>query len=378
MGAFLDKPAVEKENHSGSCDRLSYALAAMQGWRTEMEVGLEFVNILTSTPTFKEGDKTPEHLSKSLRQAHFAMDEYLKEKFPSLLTGEDRSGTTAVSAFVTPTHIIIANCGDSRAVLCSDGGVKFGSNDHKPTNDEETKRITAAEGQVVLGRVNGNLAVSRALGDFVYKDVDALPAEKQKVSPEPDMTTFERSEKDEFLVLACDGIWDVMSNEAAYTFVCNQFKAGYTPTETCNRLLDYCLSLGSKDNMSAVVVKFAAAPEKVEGFKAPEEIPDPNQGADRESPTPQGHVVGIETILSAIMQGGATVSSSPGEDGEGDGPVVEQVTDGDDSTEDSKGDNDNNDTSNGDSDEQSRADTSASAEHKGASEATDGSDKNES
>jgi serine/threonine protein phosphatase PrpC len=132
---------------------------------------------------------------------------------------EDHSGSTAVTAFVTPTHIVVANCGDSRALLVgSDGSALFASEDHKPYSDEEKRRIEGAGGTVSMKRVNGDLAVSRALGDFVYKqnkpDGSTLaPPDNQQVSCIPEVTIIERRADMAFLLLCCDGIWDVMTNE---------------------------------------------------------------------------------------------------------------------------------------------------------------------
>lgn len=75
-----------------------------------------------------------------------------------------------------------------------------------------------------MGRVCGNLAVSRSLADFQYKDRADLPADKQKVTAASDMTTIARDASDEFLLLCCDGIWDVMSNEDAVEFVSTHLK----------------------------------------------------------------------------------------------------------------------------------------------------------
>ncbi len=132
----------------------------------------------------------------------------------------DRSGSTAITAFVTPDHIIVANCGDSRCVLARDGGAIPLSTDHKPVNvisvsiyypqPSERDRINAAGGTVMAGRVRGDLAVSRALGDFPFKCNDSLPPEKQMVSPEPQILVIDRAEKDEYLMFACDGIWDAI------------------------------------------------------------------------------------------------------------------------------------------------------------------------
>ena len=86
------------------------------------------------------------------------------------------------------------NIGDSRSVLCSSNQVKFATLDHKPTNADERARIEAAGGHVTQGRVNGQLAVSRALGDFELKYREDLDATKQLVSPEPVMDVIERNQ----------------------------------------------------------------------------------------------------------------------------------------------------------------------------------------
>ena len=110
-------------------------------------------------------------------------------------------------------------------------------------------------------RVDGNLAVSRGLGDFEYKQGRALPQNQQKVSCQPDVKIVARNvHKDELLVLACDGIWDVMSNEQC----CQELRKILMEGETrmglvAEELLDECLCRGSKDNMSAIVVAFPAA-----------------------------------------------------------------------------------------------------------------------
>ena len=70
-----------------------------------------------------------------------------------------------------------------------------------------------------MGRVDGSLAVSRALGDFSFKDRPDLPQEQQKVSAEPDIEIHARDPADQLLCLACDGVWDVKTNEACCAFL---------------------------------------------------------------------------------------------------------------------------------------------------------------
>ena len=77
--------------------------------------------------------------------------------------------STATGVLITPKHYFVFNVGDSRSLLVRDRKVFFASNDHKPVNEEEKKRIEKAGGKVIIQRINGSLAVSRALGDFEYK-----------------------------------------------------------------------------------------------------------------------------------------------------------------------------------------------------------------
>ncbi|OMO91132.1 phosphatase 2C (PP2C)-like protein [Corchorus olitorius] len=121
----------------------------------------------------------------------------------------DAVGSTAVVAIVTPDKIIVANCGDSRAVLCRNGKPVPLSSDHKPDRPDELNRIQEAGGRVIYWdgpRVLGVLAMSRAIGDNYLKPY---------VSCEPEVTITERTAEDDCLILASDGLWDVVSNDTA-------------------------------------------------------------------------------------------------------------------------------------------------------------------
>lgn len=121
----------------------------------------------------------------------------------------DAVGSTAVVAVVTPEKIIVSNCGDSRAVLCRNGTAVPLSSDHKPDRPDELVRIEAAGGRVIYWdgpRVLGVLAMSRAIGDNYLKPY---------VISEPEVTITERTAEDECLILASDGLWDVVSNDTA-------------------------------------------------------------------------------------------------------------------------------------------------------------------
>lgn len=137
------------------------------------------------------------------------------------------SGCTAVVALMSGRDLYVANAGDSRCVICRDGKVVEMSFDHKPEDDIELARIQNAGGRVTLdGRVNGGLNLSRAIGDHGYKVNKDLTAEEQMISALPDLKRLILEPSDEFMVLACDGIWNYMTNEEVVGFVKQRIDAG--------------------------------------------------------------------------------------------------------------------------------------------------------
>lgn len=101
--------------------------------------------------------------------------------------------------------------------------------------------------------------MSRGLGDYRYKMDDSLPAENQILSPVPDITIVPREDGDLFVVLACDGLWDVMSNEDCGHFLMDQIREGKTMKEAAERLLDHTLELNSRDNVTLIAVALPAS-----------------------------------------------------------------------------------------------------------------------
>ena len=156
---------------------------------------------------------------------------------------------------------MVANAGDSRCVLSRDGKAVALTEDHKPNNEEEFSRIMKAGGFVADGLVNGSLNLSRALGDLEYKQAQ-LPPEEQMVTANPEIRTLRLTHDDEFLILACDGIWDVLTNQEAVEFVRARLLQGMSPKEICEAACDHCLAEDTAgcgkgcDNMSIVISVF--------------------------------------------------------------------------------------------------------------------------
>lgn len=182
----------------------------------------------------------------------------------------DKVGCTAVCILLTATHVVCANAGDSRAILCRGGKPVELSHDHKPSDAAERERIEAVGGRVeetrvgqrCHSRVNGYLNLSRAVGDLEYKKDLHLGPEKQMISSTPDIISERITVEDEFIVLACDGIWDVMSNQDVCDFVRLRLKEGIPLPNLIEMLLDSCISPDPKatqglggDNMTCVIVQ---------------------------------------------------------------------------------------------------------------------------
>ena len=180
-------------------------------------------------------------LKEAIRKGFLELDERIRER-PEFDRGEDKSGSTAVACLISPTHVYLINCGDSRAILISNNQVTLNTLDHKPVNPNERERIQNAGGSVMIQRVNGSLAVSRALGDYEYKCVSGRGPCEQLVSPEPEVYSCERTDKDEFVVLACDGSWDVLSNEDLKEFIHSRLRVTNDLVKISNEVLDLCLN----------------------------------------------------------------------------------------------------------------------------------------
>lgn len=172
---------------------------------------------------------------------------------------EECSGSTACAILIDSDQIYCSNIGDSRAIASIGGHVCPLSFDHKPNRRDELKRIESGGGWVEFNRVNGALAMSRALGDFFFKQNIDSPLHKQIVTAIPDVIICKQKEL-EFLVLACDGVFDMMTNTEVIKFVRNKLAQKIHPKEICQRLLEVCIaeqpstSLPGCDNVTVTII----------------------------------------------------------------------------------------------------------------------------
>ncbi|KAH0466508.1 hypothetical protein IEQ34_003746 [Dendrobium chrysotoxum] len=155
-------------------------------------------------------------------------------------------GSTASTAILLGNRLFVANVGDSRAVISKDGKAVPLSDDHKPNRIDERKRIEDAGGVVMwtgTWRVGGVLAMSRAFGNRLLK---------QYVVAHPDIQEEELGKDLDILVLASDGLWDVVPNEDAISLA----RAEEEPEAAARKLTETAFSRGSGDNITCIVVRF--------------------------------------------------------------------------------------------------------------------------
>jgi serine/threonine protein phosphatase PrpC len=120
--------------------------------------------------------------------------------------------------------IYAANAGDSRCVLARNGKAVPLSFDHKPDDEGELKRIEKAGSVVTEGRVDGNLNLSRALGDLKYKTNKELKPEEWPITANPDVRVEEVTPEDDFIIMGCDGIWETKSNDEMVDYIYDRLK----------------------------------------------------------------------------------------------------------------------------------------------------------
>ncbi|EGC31279.1 hypothetical protein DICPUDRAFT_57785 [Dictyostelium purpureum] len=178
---------------------------------------------------------------------HFKNSYLLTDKQMNEKESIQFSGTTSITALIRKSpvdgerYLYIANAGDARAVVCHNKVAERLSYDHKGSDQEETKRIVEAGGFVVNNRVNGILAVTRSLGDHSMKEY---------VIGDPYKRAIKFDEGHTHLILACDGLWDVTSDQDAVDLILNETEA----QKMSDKLLLHALKSGSTDNISIIVI----------------------------------------------------------------------------------------------------------------------------
>lgn len=316
MGQLLSHPVEEKAIDYHSFESITYCVGSMQGYRVTMEDahdvrisedeslavfgvfdghgGKDVAELLRSrlvASVFKNlnghlraNKDTPlPMLTKTIKNCFFEVDAHLPEPAAS------NCGSTAiVTTILKNRFIIVANTGDSRSILSMKGGCpKNLSFDHKPSNMGERVRIENSGGYVINSRVNEILALSRAFGDYKFKlpwlqlaapgnnnsfleqnrklvknNLVALPPELFQVTVEPELMIYDLQALSlpEFVVLACDGIWDCYTNSQLIGIIRKKLRDRWSLQHVTEYILNDCISMASSatgigfDNMTLLII----------------------------------------------------------------------------------------------------------------------------
>lgn len=205
-------------------------------------------------------DVLDELFLKQVEESHYKAFLLADQALADECSASDYCGTTALTVLIMGRHLVIANAGDCRAVLCRKGVAKQMSQDHRPSTClQEKKRVEQLGGYFDQdGYLNGQLAVTRALGDWHMKK------NSSPLIAEPEVRQMMLCEEDEFMIIGCDGIWDVMSNQEAVALVRCQLRQHNDPQRSAVALVNQALHLHTSDNITAIVVCFSShtAPSK--------------------------------------------------------------------------------------------------------------------
>jgi len=232
----MEDEHVILDNFGGNADQGYFAIYDGHGGRG----AVDFTAKTLHKNLLEELEKNP-NISplEALKNSYLSTDKQMGE------TQIQFSGTTCITVLIRKQGeqrwLYSANAGDARAVLARDGKAFRLSYDHKGSDESETKRIVDAGGFVVLNRVNGILAVTRSLGDHAMKDY---------VIGEPYLTEILLEPTDTHLILACDGLWDVATDQEAVDLILTETDA----QKMSDKLLFHALKNGSTDNISVMTV----------------------------------------------------------------------------------------------------------------------------
>eukprot|EP00798_Chlamydomonas_sp_ICE-L_P030603 gene30603-35615_t len=206
-------------------------------------------------PKFEGGSTSPVRSVDDFARALSSTMLFVDEQLPVATSNE--CGCTALAALLSCSYLVLANSGDSRAVLSRGGTALALTEDHSPDREDEQLRIKAAGGYLLSNsglRVMGVLAMTRALGDKFLREYGVIP--------DPDVTSVDLHKSDEFLLLASDGLWNFVSNQEAVDIarlsIARAESRGASKSMASRiaaRVLMRCASdRGSQDNITVIVV----------------------------------------------------------------------------------------------------------------------------
>jgi serine/threonine protein phosphatase PrpC len=226
LTAWLCNATVKFDPKNNDKTRTNYRRDSMLEKPNLIEDSFEGIELETLTED--------EAIQILLRESFFEMSELVQ-------TQKLQDGATAAVVYIKGSKCFVANAGDSRVVLSRDTTAQRLSVDHKPDDDSEKRRIREVGGFIADGRVNGIMGVSRAIGDNFLEPM---------IIHDPFTRVIELNETDSFIIIACDGVWDVTSDQEAVDLILDE----KDPRVASAKLRNYAYENKSTDNITCTVV----------------------------------------------------------------------------------------------------------------------------
>ncbi|XP_024023385.1 probable protein phosphatase 2C 27 [Morus notabilis] len=171
------------------------------------------------------------------------------------------SGTTVLTAMIFGRSLLVANAGDCRAVLSRNGRAAEMSSDHRPSCIKERTRVESLGGYVDdEDYLNGQLGVTRALGDWHLEGMKEMGDKGGPLSAEPELKLITLTKDDEFLIIGSDGIWDVFRSQNAVDFARRRLQEHNNVKLCCKQIVEEATKRGATDNLTVVMVSFHSEP----------------------------------------------------------------------------------------------------------------------
>lgn len=166
----------------------------------------------------------------------------------------------ALKNIILDRSLLVANAGDCRAILSRCGAAIEMSKDHRPCCVKERMRIESLGGYVDDGYLNGQLGVTRALGDWHLEGLKDEGERGGPLSAEPELKLTTLTKDDEFLIIGSDGIWDVFTNQNAVDFARRKLQEHNDVKLCCKEIVEEAIKRGATDNLTLVMVSFHLEP----------------------------------------------------------------------------------------------------------------------
>ncbi|CAL5339498.1 unnamed protein product [Camellia sinensis] len=200
----------------------------------------------------------PLELEKVVRRSFMETDAALAKS--CTLESALSSGTTALTAMIFGRSLLVANAGDCRAVLSRRGMAIEMSKDHRPCCNNERIRIESLGGFIDDGYLNGQLGVTRALGDWHMIGLKEISEKGGPLIAEPEVKLVTLSKEDEFLIIGSDGVWDVFRSQNAVDFARRKLQEHNDVKLCCKQIVEEAIKRGAIDNLTVVMVCFHSEP----------------------------------------------------------------------------------------------------------------------